>query len=218
MKKLLPISTVVIGFALCAPTQAEFSATVDIANLYLFRGINMSNGSAMIAGALDYTHDNGLYAGVWSTSGDDAAGVEVDYYLGFGGQIKDFDYQLQYLNYYYPNSKGTADAIVDIEDYAELSLALSYQGVNVSVTAPTHSKAAGEYIYYTLGYGYDAWSATLGVNAHEESDKDYTHLDVAYQFNEHISFVISQVLDKGRGSILNDATIWQANYSLPIRF
>lgn len=218
MKKLLPVSALVACSVLGLPAQAELSAAVDIANLYLFRGLNMSAGSAMVAGTLNYNHSSGLYAGLWSTSGDDAAGVEVDYYLGYAGQVKDLGYSVQYLNYYYPNSKGAVGAIVDVDDYAELSLSLSYQDLKASITAPSKDDAAGEYLYYTLGYGYQAVSATLGLLDHEDKAKDYSHLDVKYQFNERVSFVVSQVLDTGSGSTLNDATLWQVNYQLPLTF
>lgn len=210
----------VLASTLCgAQAQAEISAQIDLANLYLFRGINMSqSGSPMVAGALDYAHSSGLYAGVWSTSGDDGAGIEMDYYLGFGGELGGLGYDLSYLNYYYPSQKGKAGAIVDFNDYAELTLALSFKGVDFSVTAPSKDDVAGDYLYYTLGYGYQAVSATLGINAHENKANSYSHLDVAYQFNDNLSFVLSQVLDTGQGSVLNTATLWQVNYSLPFSF
>lgn len=211
-----------IAASLCAtavfPVQAELSAGMDLSNLYLFRGINMSNGSPAIAGSLDYSHQSGLYAGVWSTSGDDAMGVEVDYYVGFAGEVSGLSYDLQYLNYYYPNSKGAAGsaAIVDFDDYAEGILSLAYKDASFSVALPTSDDAMGKYAYYSLSYGYQAFSATLGMNDHDDSASDYTHLDLSYQFNDNISFVLSQIVDQGSGSALNDATIWQVNYSLPI--
>ncbi len=218
MKKLLSLSAFGFCSVLAMPSQAELSAAVDLSNLYLFRGVNLSAGSPLIAGTLNYNHDSGLYAGVWTASGDDAAGVEVDYYLGYNGQVQDLGYSVQYLNYYYPVSKGTANAIVDLDDWAELSLALSYQDIKASLTAPTKDDAAGEYLYYSLGYGYDKVSATLGLHDHKDTAKDYSHVDVKYQFNERVSFVVSQVLDTGSGSTLNDATLWQVNYQLPLTF
>lgn len=218
MKTLFPVSACLLCSVLSFPTQAELTAELELANLYLFRGINMSqSGSPMVAGELNYQHQSGLYAGVWSTSGDDA-GVEVDYYLGFTGKVSNLEYDISYLNYYYPSQKGTAGAIVDFNDYAELSLSLDYLGAGFSVTTPTKEEAAGGYQYYTLGYGNEQFSATLGVNDHEDKRNDYSHLDLAYHINDQLSFVVSQVLTKGSGSNLNNATLWQISYHLPINF
>src|SRR5690554_7191731 len=88
------------------PVHAEISASVDVSNLYLFRGLDLSNGSPALAGTLEYEHQSGAYAGIWSSSGDDTLGTEVDFYLGYQGAINDFSYNLSYLNYYYPQTRS----------------------------------------------------------------------------------------------------------------
>lgn len=216
MSKLLHASAALACAMTLLPAQAELAASVDVANLYLFRGLNMSNGSPALAGSLNYAHNSGLYAGVWSTSGDDTLGSEVDYYFGYEGNLKDFSYNLSYLNYYYPKSKGTTAAIVDINDYAEVSLALGYKDVNVSLTAPTSDEIAGDYLYYLLSYSYQNFSLAVGVNEHENRASQYSHLDLAYQFNDRLSFAVSQVINQGRGATFSDATLLLVNLSLPI--
>lgn len=215
------VMSLMLASTLASPmsAQAELSASVDISNLYLFRGLDMSNGSPAVAGSLDYSHDSGAFAGVWSTSGDDAAGTEVNYYLGYEGSLHDFNYSLSYLNYYYPKSKAAAapaDRVVSFNDYAEVTLGLGYKDLAFSVTAPTSDDFAGQYVYYNLAYSYQQFSAALGVNAHEDSESSYSHLDLGYQFNERLSFVVSQVLDQGSGADFPDATVFQVNFSLPI--
>src|SRR5690554_2308976 len=113
MKNLLHASTLMACAMATLPVQAEVSASVDIANLYLFRGLDLSNGSPAVAGALNYEHKSGLHAGIWGTSGDDTLGSEVNYYVGYQGHSEDLNYSLNYLNYYYPKSKGGTAAIVD---------------------------------------------------------------------------------------------------------
>lgn len=218
MRKTLTAAITLAAVMAGAPAQAELSAAVDISNLYLFRGLDMSHGSPAVAGSLDYSHDSGVFAGVWSTSGDDTAGTEVNYYLGYEGSLNDFNYSLSYLNYYYPKSKAAApaDRVVNFNDYAEVTLGLGYKDLAFSVTAPTSDDFAGQYIYYNLAYSYQQFSAALGVNAHEDSEDSYSHLDLGYQFNDRLSFVVSQVLDQGSGADFPDATVFQVNFSLPI--
>jgi len=216
MKNLLHASTLMACAMATLPVQAEVSASVDIANLYLFRGLDLSNGSPAVAGALNYEHKSGLHAGIWGTSGDDTLGSEVNYYVGYQGHSEDLNYSLNYLNYYYPKSKGGTAAIVDINDYAEVSLALGYKDVNVSLTAPTSDEIAGDYIYYLLSYSYQKLSLALGVNDHENRASQYSHLDLAYQFNERLSFALSQVIDQGNGGTTSDATLFLVKLSLPI--
>lgn len=218
MKTRLSVPALLVCSAISLPTHADFSASVDIANLYLFRGLNLSQGSPVVAGNLNYRHSSGLNAGVWSSSGDDTAGTEVNYHVGFSGEMQELGYHLQYLNYYYPASKGTTNAIVNPDDFAEVTAALDYRGLSASATAPTRHQVAGKYVYYTLAWRYRTLAATLGLNAHQKDSNDYSHLDVAWQFNDNLSFVISQVLDKGRGSTLADATLWQVRFQLPITF
>lgn len=217
MKKTLTAAITLAALVAGASAQAELSASVDISNLYLFRGLDMSQGSPAVAGSLDYSHDSGVFAGVWSTSGDDAAGTEVNYYLGYEASLNDFNYSLSYLNYYYPKSKGLGVAeVVNFNDYAEVTLGLGYKDLAFSVTAPTSDDFAGQYVYYNLAYSYQQFSAALGVNDHEDSDGSYSHLDLGYQFNDRLSFVVSQVIDQGSGADFPDATVFQVNFSLPI--
>lgn len=216
MKKLLHASALITCAMAALPVHAEISASVDVSNLYLFRGLDLSNGSPALAGTLEYEHQSGAYAGIWSSSGDDTLGTEVNFYLGYQGAINDFSYNLSYLNYYYPQTKGTASSIVDFNDYAEVSLGLGYQDVSVSLTAPTSDDIAGDYLYYLLSYSYQDLSLSLGVNDHEDSSSSYSHVDLGYQFNERLRFAVSQVIDQGSGGSTADATLFLVNLSLPI--
>ena len=216
MKKLTLSACSLVALLGSAVAQAELSASFDLANLYLFRGLDMSNGSPAVAGALDYQHSQGWYAGAWSTSGDDAAGTEVNYYVGYQGQFKELSYKLDYLNYYYPKSKDSGAEAVNLNDFAEVTLGLGYQNAALSFTAPTSDDFAGDYIYYLLSYSYQDFSVALGINDHDDSAASYSHLDLSYQFNPRVHFVISQVIDQGSGAAYPDATVFQVNFNLPI--
>ena len=48
--------------------SAEVSANVAVSNMYLWRGVNLSPDGGVVSGGLDYAHDSGFYAGVWTSS------------------------------------------------------------------------------------------------------------------------------------------------------
>ena len=218
MNKLLQASTLLTCAMAMLPAQAKTTASVAVSNQYVFRGLDLSNGSPVVAGALDYEHKSGLYAGIWSGSGDDSLGTEVNYYFGYQGSLKGFSYGLDYLNYYYPQSKGSATPVIDFNDYAEVTLSVGYGGVGFSAAVPTRDEVAGNYIYYLLSYSYQKFQVALGVNDHESRTSRYSHVDLAYQFNKHLSFGLSQVIDQGKGATLPDALLFLVTLSLPIEF
>lgn len=216
MKKRLQISALLTCAMATSSVQAKITASFAVSNQYVFRGLDLSNGSPVVAGALDYEHKSGLYAGVWSGSGDDSLGTEVNYYVGYQGDFKGFSYGIDYLNYYYPQSKGSVTPIIDFNDYAELTLSMGYVGVGLSAAVPTRDEIAGDYIYYLLSYSYQKFYVALGVNDHDSRFSRYSHVDLAYQFNKHLSFGLSQVIDQGKGATLPDALLFLMTFSLPI--
>ena len=87
---------------------AGWSANLGFASDYFFRGIYQAQSSA--SGGIDY-ENSGFYAGVWAADvsdglsagypGTDAAGLEVDGYFGYGGEVGDFSYGIGYTGYFY---------------------------------------------------------------------------------------------------------------------
>ena len=206
------------GLAATATTQAEVSASADIANMYLWHGQNLSSGAAVVSGSLDYSHDSGLYAGIWGTSGDSAVGTEYDLYVGFAGVAGDIGYDVSYASYVYPGNDND-----DVNDSAEVSLGLSYSDVSLSFLKNTDTDANGDYLFTTLGYEMGKFGFVLGNASgvtEEDAGKyfptDYTHVDVTYAYNDNISFTASQIVDQDVEDALDDSTLFVVSYSLPI--
>jgi len=89
-----------------APTaQAEgtVSASAAVSNMYLWRGIDLGDGSPAVSGDLKYSI-GGAYAGVWMSSGDDTLGNEYDYFVGWGTQANDFIFDISLWNYNYSDN------------------------------------------------------------------------------------------------------------------
>jgi uncharacterized protein (TIGR02001 family) len=130
------------GFA-----QAEFSGNIGFTSDYYFRGVFQKESSA--SGGVDY-ENGGFFAGVWTADvggGVTGDGLEVDYYLGYGTEIKGFGLGVGYTGYTYTG---------DFDDtYQEINLSASYGFVSFDI-------AVGEYLNFggpTLDYEFYSMTA-----------------------------------------------------------
>lgn len=139
-KSLLSIAlTSVLATSALVSTQASavegLSANVAATSNYLWRGVTQTNDAAAISGGIDYADDSGFYAGTWISNvdfGDDAS-YELDFYLGFSGEIsKDVGYDVGYIYYAYPDS---AESVSTNEyDFGEVYGSLSYSYFSVTAS------------------------------------------------------------------------------------
>ncbi|MEJ2317669.1 MAG: TorF family putative porin [Gammaproteobacteria bacterium] len=128
MKKTL--ISMACAAAMAAPAaHAELSANIGVTSDYLWRGVTQSGHEAAVSGGVDYAHDSGFYAGIWtSTLGGD--NQELDGYLGFAGEYNDLGYDVGYIYYGYLNA--------DDWDFSEIYGSLSWMwlscGINYTVS------------------------------------------------------------------------------------
>ena len=95
--KLKPIAFATLtALALSAPiaAQAEVSAGISLATMYLWRGQDVSNSAPEISGSLDYSHSSGFYAGMWTSSEAPGHSYEQDLYVGYAKSFGDFGIDL----------------------------------------------------------------------------------------------------------------------------
>lgn len=189
VSKLAPVTAAVaLTFSgLAAPTfvQAETTAKLGVASMYLWRGQNVSPNGGQVHGTLQY--DNaGLYAGVWTTSED--GGHETDLYLGYAGKAGDFSYDVSYWNYLYPEDGSLSDAnqaeVVGTVSYGPVSFG-AY--INVDGDTPDDN-------YFTIGGSYEKYSLTYGLWDKEDAttSDEYSHLTLAYAATDALSFSLSK--------------------------
>ena len=122
--------------------QADFSANIGWASDYYYRGIFQSSSSA--SGGLDY-EGGGFYAGTWLADVGD--GLEVDGYVGYGGEVGDFTYGVGFTGYYYTG---------DFDDtYQEINLSAGYGLVTLDYAAGQYENFTGpsqDYGYYSFTF------------------------------------------------------------------
>ncbi|MEJ2681647.1 MAG: TorF family putative porin [Gammaproteobacteria bacterium] len=218
------------GFAFSTAAQAGASASVGVANLYLFRGQNLSNSAPQVYGSLDYEHESGPYAGIWGSSEGAAGGQEYDVYVGFKGEVNDFFFDVNFTAYEYPSNTATGgsgqNSANDFGDFSEFILKFGTMGFSFTLvdslqgenSSDPDSKDAG-YNYYALSYDTDVFGATVGHHNFPGTpdDTNMTHLDLNYYATDELTFTLSQVVDqdpdKRDEAAFNDDLLFVVNWS-----
>lgn len=192
-----------------APASAELAASAAVASSYIFRGVDLGNGSPAVSGDLTYS-EAGFYVGAWASSGDDALGSEVDYYAGYATEVGGVSVDLSVWNYVYPGAGAAGDNGDDYGDFSEVILGLGLGPVSLTI-ADNVAGASGS-VYYAVGYDVDKFSFVLGGTDNTDEDANYAHLDATYAFNDNLSFTLSQMMDEDQDDDLKVVV----SYSLPI--
>ena len=144
--------------------HAEFTGTTSLATDYVFRGISNTDEDPAVQGSLDYSHENGLYAGMWASNvkfrenaGVDAvdtvdeASIEIDYYAGFAGEsASGVGWDVGAIYYSYPGAEADLNY-----DYGEACSTLNY-----SFEAVPLQPEIGVGLYYSPEYFGDSGKAT----------------------------------------------------------
>ena len=207
------------GLAATTATQAEVevSASAGVANMYLWRGVDLGanggqGGVPAVSGDLSVSAA-GAYGGVWTSSGDAASGQEYDIYAGYGGEAGALSYDVSIWAYVYPDG-GVSDGTFG--DNSEIIVSLGAAGASVGIYKQVGDAVDNDNMYYTLGYGMDAFSGTVGITDAAAKGADYTHFDLSYAYNDNISFTVSKIVDQETEKALDEDTKFVVSYSLPI--
>ena len=166
----------ILGFGQDSPHS--FSANVNMATDYLFRGQSQTDNGPAIQGGVDYAHELGFYAGVWASNISFADNIEWGIYGGYAGELSNgLSYDLLALYYRYPATTDTNAG----EDYFEIgpSLGYTFKGdLEPSVTAGfmwsddfSLNSGTGIYVYGDLGLSLPN-DFGLGLHIGSQSIKD----------------------------------------------
>jgi len=222
-KAVAVASLISAGFIGTQAHAVEVSASAGVSNMYLWRGQNLGqvtddNGDTTTAGVPAVFGDvvvsmGGLYAGMWTSSGDALGGQEYDLFVGYGGEAGDFSYDVNVATYIYPDG-GTNDGTFG--DSSEVIATVGFMGASVGVYKQVGDVADNDDIYYALGYGMGPVSATYGMADAGAEDADFAHFDVTYAYNDSLSFTASKIVSEEEEDTYDTDTKIQVTYSLPI--
>jgi uncharacterized protein (TIGR02001 family) len=179
----LPMLAAAADAAPAAPAPAYTVTTnVMLTSDYYFRGITQTWHKPAIQGGADFSHTNGLYAGVWGSNVSNntypgGSALEFDYYGGYNGKITDdWGYTVGGHGYYYPGANNNkafnaTPASADQKyDSFELNAGLSWKFVSV------------KYSYFlTDWFGWN--NNTSGTFSGNTKGTGYLEANVAYEFS-----------------------------------
>ncbi|MAX55663.1 MAG: hypothetical protein CL537_09175 [Alcanivoracaceae bacterium] len=231
MKNVFGLKKTVIASAVAAASvmapaiaAAEISGSLGIASMYLWRGQDVSAGTANVSGSLDFTTDVGFYAGTWVSSAGtsvNSAGTtstETDFYAGFGGEAGGLSYDISYCTYVYPEDDVGAGELAEL--IASVGLAgFSLTGyVSANDLSDSDEENFGDDLYLTLGYEYDKFGVLVGTWDLDADDANYTHVDLSYSPIENLTFTVSKVVDSDEFAAVTDDQdpLFVVGYSFPL--
>lgn len=145
--------------------QADWSANLNYASEYYFRGIFQKSSSAN--GGFDF-ESGGFYAGTWAADVGD--GLEVDGYFGYGFDLGEVGLSVGYTGYFYTG---------DFDDtYQEINLGGGFGLLSLDVAVGEYENFDGptqDYIYYALTLEKDGFYGKYAA-FDEDFDGDYFEL------------------------------------------
>jgi uncharacterized protein (TIGR02001 family) len=220
----LAASVMATGALTTTAHAGELSASATVANMYLWRGIDLGQGDAAVSGDIVYTGESGVYGGVWMSSGDVSLGSEYDLFVGWSREVGDLGIDISLWNYNYSDLDSTdGDDDETLGELSEIIFTLSYKGFAFSaynnVAGEGFCESCDEYEYYTLSYSHGPYSVLYGIHEVDDDDSDMSHLDFTYAYNDNLSFTVSKVVDEedqDDGSTYDDDPLFVVSYSLPI--
>ncbi len=198
-KTLLALSALAIAGA----AHAELSANLSLTSNYKYRGIDQSDNKPAIQGGFDW-ESGGFYVGNWNSSiGFTDAGIEMDVYGGYKGEVAGFGYDVGLLYYAYP---GFSDG-----NTTELYGGLSFGPVTVKYSHTVSSKWFGSEKGRGNGYFDVAADFELGGSLTLNTHVGYSRFTSKWK-NEnglpnYVDYLVGITYDLGNGFELSGAAV-----------
>lgn len=186
LKKKLLVVALASAFAL--PAMADdytLVPNVGLVSDYLVRGISQTSGKPAVQGGLDFTHNSGVYLGVWGSNiswitdfgATGTANLELDTYGGYRGAFaSDFSYDVGYIRYNYLGSY-TPIPLTAKADTHEVYGSLGYKWVSAKYSYSlgdflTVPNAKGtSYLEVNASYTLEDLGVTLGAHYGKQTYK-----------------------------------------------
>jgi uncharacterized protein (TIGR02001 family) len=186
--------------------QAETTASIAVSNMYLWRGLDLSNpaggspSGAAVSGDLYYTHESGVYTGIWMSSEGLSNSHETDLNLGYSHSFGDFGLDVGADEYLYTENGDPKKIDWDKTDAAEYYIGGSYGPVSLKVLQNT---AKPDNRYFTLDGSYGMFGAHIGKTSNKDSQSEYTDYNVSVTPMENLTVLVSmasgKLIDNGGG-------------------
>jgi uncharacterized protein (TIGR02001 family) len=150
---VLLTATLLGSLLISAQAVAGASANIGATSNYIWRGMAQSQDKGAVQAGLDYSAENGVYVGAWTSTVDfgdtDYKGSEVDVYAGYKKELPNgVSYDVGAIQYAYPSEDYNYD-------FTEVYGKLGYKGVGAEVSYTVDKELDTPYkndVYYAVGY------------------------------------------------------------------
>ncbi len=147
----------VIGVLCSSPVIAGVSANLALTSNYMFRGFTQTDEKPALQGGLDWSSENGFYAGTWASNVDQ--GAEYDLYLGWSKETESTSFDVGFITYEY-----TDDDFFD-GAFRELYLEGGIGALSAKISLGTETFSDSDYIYIEANGSFDLGAVTLNAHA-----------------------------------------------------
>jgi uncharacterized protein (TIGR02001 family) len=185
---------------------AQLTANVGLTTNYKYRGQDQGNNQPALFGGFDYTA-GGFYVGNWNSSvGFTDAGLEMDFYGGYRGEIGGISYDVGLLYYYYPQKDEVASL-----DTTEAYIAATFGPVTAKYSHTISSKYFG--LEEGSGTGYIDLTANfelakgIVLNAHYGLTRFTSGTKNIYGIPNYADYKLGATFDIGNGFSLAGAYV-----------
>jgi len=151
----------------------EFSGNVATYSDYSFRGVSQTNRNIALQGGIDWSHDIGIYLGIWASNVDIGdADLEQDVYGGYAGEIGSFSYDAGVIFFYYAKEEAA--------NYWEFPINLGYDFDVFSLSAgalwsPDYFGTLGDGWYLSTGIAVPLPLGIPGIDLSTDANVGYTN-------------------------------------------
>ena len=216
LSKAVAIASLVSAGVMTASfANAEVEYSAEAATSYLYRGQDQG-ASGLISGAIDYSHDSGIYAGLWAAGA--GATPEYDLYAGFAMDAGDLSVDVGAVTYVYPGSvedDGVTEGDVAPLDGVEAYVNVGFMGASLSYNMGLESLEDSTYI--ALGYEIENISITYGMSDDDAGTK-YSHVDLGVALSDDFSLTLSQSMDDSdAGNEVNEDMQAVLTFTIPVK-
>lgn len=235
LKTLTPVIAASIiavsGLTATTAAQAEMSSDLTISSMYLWRGLDISDGKPAVSSTVQYDHESGFFVGSWFSSegmpskiieteggdfvdiGTNGTSYEVDLYLGYSGSVDDFGYSVGYYMYLYPEAVGS----ISDSDIKEYMLGASYKDFSFSAYINAESSDFDSYKYYSFDYSIDKVGLHYGLTSVDKGD-GYNDIKISYALTDALTWTLSKA---SGDAIVSDSPqsdpLIMVSYSVPLQ-
>ena len=168
MKNMIKLITASLVFSLgLVVVHGQVSGNIAIQSDYIWRGLTQNEGDVSFQGGFDFEDESGFYAGVWGANVNfGGASTEGDLYIGFGGEIEGFEYDVGIIEYTYHGSAVASD-----NNFTEYYVSGGFAGFGLSYA---FGDEFGDNVEVSYGFDIEGISIGAAYGVYEDSHEYWT--------------------------------------------